>query len=172
MPHATSADRVRDYQERLRALDAQAAQRGTGGGLGRAVAAALVRQRRAGRAPQVDPLVAERQRRDYESLFASNVVLSRRPERPDSRTLASARRRRCRRGRVGRKPSIDDIADAVVRATSAWNGSGCVPVPARRTATATIAEPAVAGNRADACQDRRRPDQRGRARCTASSKAR
>ena len=46
-------------------------------------------------APPADPLEAERQRREYESLFASNVVLSRRPEgeRPD----AGRDRRRPRR---------------------------------------------------------------------------
>ena len=35
--------------------------------------------------PPQDPIAADRKRRDYESLFASNVVLSRRPEneRPD-----------------------------------------------------------------------------------------
>src|SRR5919112_601360 len=55
---APSADRVRDYQERMRLLEAPAPQ---------------------------DPIAAERRRREYESLFASNVVLSRRPEnqRPD-----------------------------------------------------------------------------------------
>lgn len=72
-----------------------------------------------------DPLAAERRRREYESLFASNVVLSRRPdaERPDA-------------GRAGRSsdapgmvtaardnPSLDDIADAVVRATARVAGS-------------------------------------------------
>ena len=39
----------------------------------------------------VDPLAVERQRRDYESLFASNVVVSRRAplQRSDARQPAS-----------------------------------------------------------------------------------
>ena len=65
--------------------------------------------------------MTDRKRRDYESLFASNVVLSRRPEneRPDAgrvrRTAAPARSDPA-------SPSIDDIADAVVRATTLTAG--------------------------------------------------
>lgn len=79
---APDAGRLRDYQDRLRVLDERARQQlvtepepepvpplsgyaydGAGG---------------VGSTP--DPLVEERKRREYESLFASNVVLSRRSE--------------------------------------------------------------------------------------------
>ena len=83
-------------------------------------AAAASLDERRGSPPPVDPLAAERQRREYESLFASNVVLSRRPEaeRPDA--AASAPRRDVATAPAGTaEPSIDEIADAVVRATHA-----------------------------------------------------
>jgi type IV secretion system protein VirB10 len=81
-------------------------------------------------APAPDPLVAERKRREYESLFASNVVLSRRPEgqRPDAGKAA---------GTTGppavneaKIPSIDEIADAAVRASA--RAAGVSPQVAAR----------------------------------------
>lgn len=115
-PPAPDADRLREYQERLRSMEARTVQDA------QTAAAAPVASAYTEPAPAAppDPLVAERRRRDYESLFASNVVLSRRPEadRPDA-------------GRTRREPtspaeipgtdanaSLDDIADAVVRATT------------------------------------------------------
>jgi type IV secretion system protein VirB10 len=79
-----SADRVRDYQDRLRALETQGVAQPTA-----PPAAPLVDPNLAlepPSSPVADPIDAERRRRDYESLFASNVVQSRRPasERPDS----------------------------------------------------------------------------------------
>ena len=59
-------------------LDEQAAREAREAALAQTHAAALVWTTTCRRPPQVDPLVAERQRREYESLFASNVVLSRR----------------------------------------------------------------------------------------------
>ena len=72
--------------------------------------------------PPQDPIATDRKRREYESLFASNVVLSRRPEneRPDvgrntSQSNAPARS-------DGASPSVDEVADAVVRATTRTAG--------------------------------------------------
>ena len=82
-PVAPNPDRLRDYQERLRAMEARQALGG------QAAQPAPVKRHasrsRAGPAPE-DPIAADRKRREYESLFASNVVLSRRPEgeRPDA----------------------------------------------------------------------------------------
>src|SRR5262245_21982747 len=81
---APSNDRVRDHQERLRAMEAQAlreAQAATG-----TPAPAAMGFQEPPSVPAPDPLDADRKRREYESLFASNVVLSRRPEgdRPDA----------------------------------------------------------------------------------------
>src|SRR5262249_46723338 len=87
-PPQPNTDRVRDYQDRLRILESRAAQEARADALAQPQAAALTRDD----PPPVrseDPLVSERKRRDYESLFASNVVLSRRPEsqRPDARPI-------------------------------------------------------------------------------------
>lgn len=119
---APSADRVRDYQERLRLLDEQAARELRQAALDAQSVSMPTAQEDVG-PPPVDPLVAERQRRDYESLFASNVVLSRRPDgqQPDAgqraaRTDADPRL-------PPAEPSIDEIADAVVRATARTAGA-------------------------------------------------
>jgi type IV secretion system protein VirB10 len=64
-----------------------------------------------------DTLAADRRRKEYESLFASNVVMSRRPEtqRPDAGARTSSAGTPAR---VGDGSSLDEIADAVVRATT------------------------------------------------------
>lgn len=119
---AQSADRVRDYQERLRAAEARAL-------------AELQAAEQAPAAPPAgyyepsqtpppeDPIAADRRRREYESLFASNVVLSRRPDgqQPDQGQLGvpSNTDPRLATG----EPSIDEIADAVVRATARTAGA-------------------------------------------------
>jgi hypothetical protein len=89
-PPGLSPDRLRDFQNRLQALDDRA----------RADATAEpgknpptnVRETEGG-SRQQDPLEAERKRREYESLFAGNVVLSRRPsgEQPLGEREATAR---------------------------------------------------------------------------------
>jgi type IV secretion system protein VirB10 len=137
-PQTASPDRVRDYQDRLRLLEAQAEQE--------AQAMPLTEpplppsfEDDAPSGPRVDPVAAERQRREYESLFASNVVLSRRPDaqRPDVGAIAT---RRSEGGASpGEPPSIDAIADAVLRATNRQGsapagGAAPVPVPAAPSA--------------------------------------
>ena len=152
---ATDPDRVREYQERLRALDAQAAQDMRAAALVGEIAPSFVRQRRAEQRRPVDALAADRRRRDYESLFASNVVLSRRPVRPDSGAGTPTSAGTTPQSRP--EPSIDDIADAVVRATSRTAGalspaaprtepsvtsSGSTPsIPARNTGPISAAGP-------------------------------
>src|SRR5262245_22940834 len=74
-----SADRVRDYQDRLRLLEAQALREAQTAGVTQPEPAPYVAD--TGAPPPQDPIAEERKRREYESLFASNVVLSRRPER-------------------------------------------------------------------------------------------
>ena len=72
--------------------------------------------------PPQDPIAADRKRREYESLFASNVVLSRRPEneRPDVGRNTSQSNAPGRAD--GASPSVDEVADAVVRATTRTAG--------------------------------------------------
>lgn len=117
-----TTDRVRDYQERLRLLDDQAARDLRQAALD-AQAAPMLREADVSGPAPVDPLVAERQRRDYESLFASNVVLSRRPDgqQPDGQQRMAAAQVASRFSPG--EPSIDEIADAVVRATARTAGA-------------------------------------------------
>ncbi|WP_291984268.1 TrbI/VirB10 family protein [Luteitalea sp.] len=121
-PATTNPDRVREYQDRLRLLEAQAVQ-----------PAELPEgepplppsfEDDVAAPPRVDPVDSERKRREYESLFASNVVLSRRPDnqRPDGG--ANSRRPGSTNDLPSdQPPSIDAIADAVVRATRTQAGA-------------------------------------------------
>ena len=117
---APSADRVRDYQDRLRLLDAQAMRDAQLAAPAPKVQAAPYDDSQA--PPPQDPIATDRKRREYESLFASNVVLSRRPEneRPD---VGRSTSQSTAPGRAdGASPSVDEVADAVVRATTRTAG--------------------------------------------------
>jgi type IV secretory pathway VirB10-like protein len=134
-----NTDRVRDYQERLRAMEAQAlreAQAATG-----TPAPAMMGFQEPPSAPAPDPLEADRKRREYESLFASNVVLSRRPEgdRPDAGRSNTAPIDAAR-GSDTTIPSIDEIADAAIRATSRASG-GRAQQPNEPTMPSAVAPP-------------------------------
>ena len=122
----SNADRLRDYQDRLRALDARTTQarllESQTPPPARPVADDASRPRE-----NPDPLAEERRRREYESLFATNVVISRRPEaqrlvserRPD-RTGAEPAPERGLSDGLAAPPSLDAVADAVVRATTRY----------------------------------------------------
>jgi type IV secretion system protein VirB10 len=142
-PQAPNADRVRDYQERLRMLDEQAAREARDAALAQATLPPSMDNDMPTSA-QVDPLVAERQRREYESLFASNVVLSRRPDaqRPDAggaRNAAAGRQPAA----IAGEPSIDEIADAVVRATVRGNGAAQTQGALSQPTVERVAAPAT-----------------------------
>jgi type IV secretory pathway VirB10-like protein len=111
-----SADRVRDYQDRLRLLEAQAMRDAQVTASNPSAQPAPYNDTQP--PPPQDPITADRKRREYESLFASNVVLSRRPEneRPDvgRNTLQPSAPVRS----DSASPSVDEVADAVVRATT------------------------------------------------------
>jgi type IV secretion system protein TrbI len=136
-----SADRVRDYRDRLRLLEAQALRDAQGGD---AAPPAAEPYAEAESAPPQDPVAEERRRREYESLFASNVVLSRRPEgeRPDPERAGSRASAAAPQGSAS-VPSVDDVAEAVVRAAGKTAGalgaaapgpvSAPVPTEPRRT---------------------------------------
>jgi len=150
-PVAPNPDRLRDYQDRLRAMEARQALQAQPTEPAGPVAPRL--EEPASRPPE-DPLVTERKRREYESLFASNVVLSRRPEaeRPDT-------------GRpVGVSPgqvpadnataSLDEIAEAVVRAT----GNGRAGLESRTVPTGGVASEQAAPATASAEREERTPE--------------
>ena len=153
-PVAPSPDHVRDYQDRLRAAELRAAHEAQAA----ASLTASPRQPipeeewRGAPAPQ-DPLVSERKRRDYESLFASNVVLSRRPatQRPDAGgantgSAAPTSARLAPNGQAPAAPSIDDIADAAVRATTRANAAMPAPSTVTTGLSAPTSQPSTAPN--------------------------
>ena len=117
-----SADRVREYQDRLRLLEERARQQ-----IASTSEPAKTTQppfdQDATPSASPDPLAEDRRRRNYESLFASNVVLSRRPD--GQRLVAGpvAARTGLRHDSTdmpAEPPSIDAVADAVVRASSRY----------------------------------------------------
>jgi type IV secretion system protein VirB10 len=134
-PVPLNAGLVRTFQDRLRVIDDRARQepvthpllarpQSVGGGVGSSSAAAAA-----------DPLEVERTRREYESLFASNVVMSRRPEAQQlmSANSAFARSESMRPfdSAVPSPPSLDEVADAVMRASARYAPPtpGASPMP-------------------------------------------
>jgi type IV secretory pathway VirB10-like protein len=139
---APNPDRVRDYQERLRVWEARAALEAQAAATQSAPTQTEMFDEPQPSAPE-DPIAADRRRREYESLFASNVVLSRRPDalRPDSgRRSAGAALDPMSRGLAG--PSIDEIADAVVRATMRAGTPTANPVAVQAPAPSPAGTPA------------------------------
>jgi type IV secretion system protein VirB10 len=144
---APNADRVRDYQERLRQLDAQAlANQPT-----TTPSPATVSYHEPDAAAAEDPIAVDRRRREYESLFASNVVLSRRAgaDRPEA---ARARTDPAPDRDDDAPPSVDDIAEAVVRATTR---AGAASVPATRSTSPPSSAETPATDRSGAAATRR-----------------
>jgi type IV secretory pathway VirB10-like protein len=128
-PQTPSADRLRDYQERLRALDARTAQARLAESQASGPSARPVVEEPASGRETPDPIKEERRRREYDSLFATNVVISRRPE--SARLVSDRRSERVGVGspagrglndEVPAPPSLDAVADAVVRASTRFAG--------------------------------------------------
>jgi type IV secretion system protein VirB10 len=122
-----TADRVRDYQDRLRALEAQSVAQFADQPPSTMSDPRMYAEPQP--PPPADPIAAEKKRREYESLFASNVVLSRRPEaqRPDAGTPAVP----VQNGTAGASvaPTMDEIADAALRATTRAAGLSVASQP-------------------------------------------
>lgn len=122
-PPPLDADRLRDYQQRLRLLDERARQEPV-------TQPMLARPEpvyaEPPSAPAADPLDSEQKRRNYESLFASNVVISRRPDADQLMNVGSAVRRRAVASTqtstdgIPAPPSLDEVADAVMRASERY----------------------------------------------------
>ena len=108
--------RLAEYQERLRLVESRTNQEPAAPTAAPNASAGVSDSRQP---PQSDDAVtADQKRRDYESLFATNVVLSRRPESDRPAISGSTRNASVTPTPSDTPPSIDDIADAVVRATS------------------------------------------------------
>jgi type IV secretory pathway VirB10-like protein len=121
-----NADRLRDYQDRLRALDARTTQ-ARRESEAPAPAVHPVVDEPSGVRDNPDPIKDERRRREYESLFATNVIISRRPEsqrlvtgRPPDRTGVASSAERAPGDELPAPPSLDAVADAVVRASTRY----------------------------------------------------
>jgi type IV secretion system protein VirB10 len=147
-PPGLNPDRLREYQDRLRALDERARLQGMTGP-SQSPPTSLVQDDRPPR--QADPLVEERKRREYESLFAGNVVVSRRPvgqqplgERDTSRRGASSTP--IRDAGTATPPNLDDVADAVVRATTRYTAPASDAQPRSQPELLTPGTPAPAGS--------------------------
>ncbi len=154
-PVAPNPDRLRDYQERLRAMEARQALEGQPA---QPAAPEVPRfEEPASPAPE-DPIAADRKRREYESLFASNVVLSRRPEgeRPEAARVAGSAPGETPRDNS--TPSLDEIAEAVLRATGgASAGAVRSASPTASGTTAQIAPAPATGDRRERTPERTDP---------------
>ena len=137
-------DRLREYQDRLRVAEARAAQEASSASIAPSRSSTEIREPRTGSAP--DSVASERKRRAYESLFASNVVVNRRPDggrpNPDGPTTAGAVARSVPAAQeTGAAPSVDQIADAVVRATVRAGNAGATAMPPPAAAPRANASP-------------------------------
>lgn len=125
VPQTPNADRVRDYQDRLRTMEAQALRELQAAEQAANQPPPMYYDEPVQPAPE-DPIAADRRRRDYESLFASNVAVSRRPE--NERPSVGSTRPAAGGPVDPTASSLDDVADAVMRAT-ARAGSTSTPAP-------------------------------------------
>ena len=146
-PAAANPDRLRDYQDRLRVLDERAREQRLDDTAALTATPRPVYDDRP-QARAVDPLDAERKRREYESLFASNVVVSRRPEAQRLMADAGARPQAAAsppgQDAVPAPPSIDEVADAVVRASARYaqpSATAATVTPPTPAATSTPTAP-------------------------------
>lgn len=128
VPQPANPDRVREYQERLRLLDAHAAREAADASATQEPLPPSLDNDTHSQPPP-DALAAERHRREYDSLFVSSIVPSepRGPHQGTSdRFVASNASQDSRR--ESSTPSVDEVADAVIRATArAGNSQPAAP---------------------------------------------
>lgn len=136
-----SPDRLRDYQARLQEVNERAREQQQADAILDATPATLVTpaQYPPSGSERRDPVQEDQQRRDYESLFSSNVVVSRRPE------LQAAAQSSADTAVDGARPSLDEVANAVARATGLSAAtSGQVGEPATSATSSPAIAPAAA----------------------------
>jgi type IV secretion system protein TrbI len=132
-----SPERLSDYQQRLRALDERSRLNLQNGAESTPTAPTLVPETNA---QPVDPLAEDRRRREYESLFATNLVLSRRTGNDRPATAATSPSSTPAAASSDAPPSLDDVADAVVRAAGRSAPPGDSPAGAVDTTNRQEAE--------------------------------
>jgi type IV secretion system protein VirB10 len=135
-----TADRVRDYQDRLRTMEAQALRELQAAEQAANQAPPMYYDEPAQPAPE-DPIAADRRRREYESLFASNVAVSRRPE--NERPGTGSARPASNGSTNPTASSLDEVADAVMRASARAGTAPATPPQAmvQATPSAPVADP-------------------------------
>jgi type IV secretory pathway VirB10-like protein len=147
-PVAPDAGRLRDYQERLRLLDERARQQTTETSRDEDKP---VRPRQDASPSQTDPIAADNKRRDYESLFAGVLVLSKRPQ--DQRlSEAGVPLPAGSASNSGATDGLDGLADALLRAAaqpgSAATNDAAPPAPRpARADQLSSARPLLSGPR-------------------------
>jgi type IV secretory pathway VirB10-like protein len=149
---APQPDRLRDYQDRLRVLDERARLQAASSDQRPVMARSVYDEPAAPAEP--DPLEADRKRREYESLFSSNVVISRRPGAQRLTTGTESPTLGLRQ--IGTTPdappaapNLDDVADAVVRATTRYQPSAATTEilgPAPTSAAASLTASSAPGS--------------------------
>jgi len=113
-PVAPDAARLRDYQERLRLLDERARQQVAEP----AEADERTEPRPEARSSAPDPIAAERRRRNYESLFADVMVLTKRPAAQQLARVGGRSTINAMPAEAGAAVNnIDALADLLSRAT-------------------------------------------------------
>jgi type IV secretion system protein TrbI len=140
---ALDATRLRDFQDRIRVIDARTRQE------------VLDQVREAPPAPRYeeppsassepDPVQIDRRRREYQSLFASNVVLTRRPEAhrltgTDAAAEGNFVTAESNGMAVPPAPTLDEVAEAVMRAASRQDQAAVLP-PTPATVTVASLQP-------------------------------
>ena len=153
-PVAPNPDRLRDYQERLRAMEARQALEGQPAQPAAPEAPRF--EEPASPAPE-DPIAADRKRREYESLFASNVVLSRRPERERPEAGRVVGPASGETPRDNSTPSLDEIAEAVLRATGGASAGAVRSASPTSGTTAQLPPASATGDRRERTPERTDP---------------
>jgi type IV secretory pathway VirB10-like protein len=146
-PLTPSPDRLREYQDRLRGLETRARQQPVSEPPTPMRSGPAEETRPPAPAPPRDPAEADRTRREYDSLFSSNVVLSRRPDAQrltTGETPARPSRTSATPGdTLPTMPSLDEVTDAVVRATT--RGTPRLPSRVTPPSAAPPAAPPLTG---------------------------
>jgi type IV secretion system protein VirB10 len=125
-PQAPNADRLNEYQRQVRSIDerarAQAVEPAPSVPRDLSQMPGTAPATTAAQAPGPDPLAEERKRREYDSLFASNVVASRRTGTSQLVGSSPETGRRASGGGSGQAgpdhlPTLEETAAAVIRAS-------------------------------------------------------
>jgi type IV secretory pathway VirB10-like protein len=146
-PQAPSADRVSEYQRQVRSLDerarAQVAEATPALPSGQPTTLPGIAPS-ASTPPPPDPLTEDRRRREYDSLFASNIVVSRRTgasQPVGSNPDTAASRRGGGQSTPDHMPTLEETVGAVMRAS----GQAAQGIPPAAVSNPTPASGAVPG---------------------------